>query len=64
MVFEVIEDQGRDCRVVETFGFRAMAEDFIAQMPKAKRPKYSIREKNVPTDSPALHYPYLPGVGH
>lgn len=64
MVFEVLEDKGRHCRVVETFGTRAMAEDFIAQLPKAKRSKHSIREKVVPDGSPALNYPYLPGVGH
>jgi hypothetical protein len=69
MVFQVIEELHDSCRVLTTFGTREMAERFIARKGKRARPKseqkrLSIRERTVSPDSPAMNYPYLPGVGH
>lgn len=61
MVYQVLKEELGECHVVETFGTRRMAETYIAGFKKDKQKALSIREVTIPADSPALHFPYLPG---
>jgi hypothetical protein len=64
MVYRVILSGVTTCRHLQTFGSREMAEAFIARYrPASARQKLSVQAVEIPADSPALQYPYLPGVG-
>lgn len=65
MVYQVMREDANCVVALEKFGSRILAEEFIGRYkPAAKRKKLFIREVTIPDDSPALNYPYLPGVGH